>query len=241
MALFSRNPISCLLLFLLMLPLLHAQAQEQDATDARFEAPADPAHDKVLKLHPAQLGLGELYVGYERSRTGYVSNEIGLSYIYRIYLQDGDSRTSRDLPVNTYGVGIRMSQRNYTSKKGNAPFGFFYGPAFGYRFLLFEDSSYELFGLPEPSQTDPNARYVGRLYLNTFDLSYQLGGQFRLNRHLTLEIAGGLGARLKYAYARDANKLLEGLFVGEKLISDSNGLVLVTPLPQLKLSVGYSF
>ncbi|MFT2007046.1 ABC transporter ATP-binding protein [Pontibacter sp. 13R65] len=241
MALSFKNRAIYILGFLLLIPLLSVQAQDEQAIDSKFEAPANPAHDKLIKLHPLQLGLGEIYVGYERSRTGFVSNEIGLSYINRIYLKDGDSRFSRDKPVNTHGVGIRMSQRHYTSKKGSAPFGFFHGPTFGYRFILFQDSSYKLFGLPEPNQTDPNVRYVGRLYLNTFDLAYQLGGQFRLTQHLTLEIAGGIGARLKYAFSRDADELLEDLFVGKKIISDTNGSILVTPLPQLKLSVGYSF
>ncbi|TXK52819.1 ABC transporter ATP-binding protein [Pontibacter qinzhouensis] len=237
----TLNKVVSLCSFLLVLSLVSVQAQRLDSLEAKFEAPANPGHDKVIKLHPVQLALGEIYLGYERARTQFVSNEIGFSYIHRIYLKDGDSHTSRDLPLNTHGVGIRMSQRHYTSKKGNAPFGFFHGPSFGYRFILFQDSSYEILGLPEPNQTDPDARYVGRLYLNTFDLTYQLGGQFKLSNHFTLEVAGGIGGRLKYAYARDADELLHDLFVGKEVLSDTNGAFLVTPLPQLKLSVGYSF
>ncbi|WP_114777342.1 ABC transporter ATP-binding protein [Botryobacter ruber] len=230
--------------FLLLLPLSAVQAQTEDDDDYRNEQEyrqkilaGNP--NRILKVHPLQLG--EIYLAYERVRAGDVSNELGLSYIYRTYLKDGDSNLSRDKARDTKGLALRMEQRHYTSKEGNAPYGFFHGPFFGYRFLLFDDSSYEIFNQPEPDVNDPDARYIGRLFLNTFDLAYRFGYQFRLNKHFALEVAGGLGVRAKYGYSKNANELLQDLFVGKEITSQRNGVLLATALPQFKVALGYSF
>lgn len=213
---------------LLWVPLLQAQAQDGDD----FQE-IDPAHDRVLKVNPLQLG--EISLSYEKLRTERVSNEIALSYIYRTYL-NGDEWLPEDTRVQ--GAGFRMSQRKYSNKGKGQPFGFFHGFVFGYRFMVFEE---DVFGLPEQNPDSPGYRFVGRLYQNSLDLSYQLGVQFKLSGHLTAEVAGALGGRVKYALANNAAELLTDNIIGHAVVAEDNSAIFVVPMPQLNVSVGYSF
>ncbi|OKL40669.1 hypothetical protein [Pontibacter flavimaris] len=225
----SKYVFATLWLVLLMLPLRHTLAQ--DTTEAVL---MDPAHDRILKLHPLQMG--EVYISYEKMRTERISNEFGLSYVYRGYLKSEDF-----LPddVKVGGVHIRMSQRYYTSKKHDGvPLGFFHGPMFGYRFMAFEEGA-----LDSPFEDPDNSfgRQVGRLYQNTLELNYQLGGQFLVGKKLTVEVSAALGARLKYALAKGADELLTENIIGHALVAEQNSAIFITPSPQLNVSVGYSF
>lgn len=222
-------------LALFILTINTAQAQEEDIDEPEISQ-IDTAHDRVIKVHPLQIG--EIYLSLEKLRTGKVSNEYGIGYVYKSYLKgetdDWEDFESRDV----VGIAVHMAQRYYTSKKKTAPFGFFHGPVFGYRFLVFEKN---VFRLQEQDPNSPNYRFVGRLYQNSIDLSYQIGGQFLLGNHFTLELAGALGGRVKYAKATGAEELLPKYIIGHKLISDESSLIAATPLGQLKFSLGYSF
>ncbi|WP_347157433.1 ABC transporter ATP-binding protein [Pontibacter chitinilyticus] len=226
------------LLALLLLPPAGAKAQQQGPDEDLQEVEVrniNPAYDHVLKLHPLQLN--ELYLSYEKLRTNHVSNELGLSYLYKAYLDGGDNLLDNGKKVQ--GFAVRMSQRHYTSKKrSGTPFGFFHGPMFGYRFMVFEENALDQ---PQLSPEDPDYRFIGRLYQNSLELNYELGWQFKLGTHLNLAVSGALGARVKYAYAKGAGALLENYIVGRTLTSDGNSAVVVTPSPQLNLSLGYAF
>ncbi|GAB3826073.1 hypothetical protein GCM10028895_36440 [Pontibacter rugosus] len=137
------------------------------------------------------------------------------------------------------GLHVRMSQRYYTTKKHRGtPFGFFHGPLFGYRFMVFEEN---VFGLPEQNPNDADYQFVGRLYQNTVELNYQVGGQFKLGRHLTAELSAALGGRLKYALSKGAGELLTDNIIGHALTAEDNSAIFVVPSPQLNFSIGYSF
>jgi len=218
---------------LLWMPLGKAQAQVEDEVQQDEVQQIDTAHDHVLKVNPLQLG--EVSLAHEKMRTERVSNEIGLSYIYRSYF-NSDEWLPEDKRVQ--GVGIRMSQRKYSNKRTGSPFGFFHGFVFGYRLLVFDK---DVFELPEQRPSDPDYRFVGRLYQNSLDLSYQLGAQFKLSNHLTAEAAAALGARAKYARATNAGDLLTDNIIGHAVMAETNSAVFVVPLPQLNLSVGYAF
>ena len=215
-----------LLAVLLWVPLVQAQAQDEDEMQE-----IDSAYDRVLKVNPLQLG--EVSLSFEKMRATRVSNEIALSYIYHTYL-NGDEWLPEDVPVQ--GAGVKMSQRRYTKNNRGRPFGFFHGFVLGYRLLVFEVG---VLGSQDPSS--PDYRFVGRLYQNSLDLSYQLGGQFRLSKHLTAEVAGALGGRIKYALAKNAADLLTDRIIGHALVAEDNSAVFVVPLPQLVISVGYAF
>ncbi|WP_276499561.1 ABC transporter ATP-binding protein [Pontibacter litorisediminis] len=217
------------LVLLLMLPLRHTLAQRADA-----EALPDTAYSRILKIHPLQIG--EVYFSYEKMRTDRISNEFGLSYVYRGYLKSDDF-----LPddVKVSGMHIRMSQRYYTSKKHDGvPFGFFHGPMFGYRFMAFEEGVFDS-PFEEPGNTF--GRQVGRLYQNSLELNYQLGGQFLLGKHFTMEVSAALGARLKYALAKGADELLPENIIGHALVAEQNSAIFIVPSPQLNISAGYTF
>lgn len=223
------------LLSLFILAAGAAKAQEQDL-DAPDVQGMDKAHDRIIKVHPLQLG--EVYLSLEKLRTERVSNEYGIGYIYSSYLK-GETDDWQDFEAkDVMGIGIHMSQRHYASNKKHAPFGFFHGPVFGYRFLVFDKNVFEL---PEQDPTSPDYRFVGRLYQNSVDVSYRIGGQFLLGNHFTLELAGSLGGRVKYAKATSADELLPQHIIGHELIKDESSLVAATPLAGLKFSVGYSF
>ncbi|MCC9136568.1 ABC transporter ATP-binding protein [Pontibacter silvestris] len=216
-----------ILAFLLLLPLTTVLAQTEEPFDGPDEI--NTAHSHVIKIHP--LRIGEITASYEKQRTSRVTNEFGMSYIYKSYTRDVWAPKGE----NVFGVGMFSSQRHYTSKKHDTPFGFYHGPVFGYRFIKFEEGVFDL------SEDAPDRRYVGRLYQNAMDLSYQVGGQFQMGNHLTMEISGLLGGRVKYAYSKGARELITNNIIGYVLTSDESSAVMITPLPQLVLSVGYSF
>ncbi|WP_299705834.1 ABC transporter ATP-binding protein [uncultured Pontibacter sp.] len=210
-----------------------AQIEEQEKEDRAEMINIDRDHDRVLKIHP--LHYGEIFVSYEKVRAPNISNEFGLSYFYKLHMKgDGWSTNIKDV----MGIGIRMSQRYYTSKKKRAPFGFFHGPMFSYRFIVFERN---VFDLPDLPPSDPDYRFVGRLYQNALDLSYHLGYQFQLGQHFTTELSGGLGGRVKFAIARNGGDLIEQNIIGHVVHADEGAVFSVGPSPQLNFSIGYSF
>jgi hypothetical protein len=203
---------------------------KQEQEDRAEMRSIDREHDRVFKIHP--LHYGEIFLSYEKVRAPDVSNEFGLSYLYKVHLKgDGWSANAKDV----MGIGVRMSQRRYPSRKLRAPFGFFHGPMFQYRFIVFERDVFEL--PPEEMQ----ARYIGRMYQNVLDLSYHLGYQFQLGRHFTTELSGGLGARAKFGIARNGGELMENLMIGHVLRADEGSVLTVGPSPQLNFAIGYSF
>lgn len=211
----------------------YAQVEEQEREDRAEMANIDRDHDRIWKIHP--LHYGEIFVSYEKVREPNVSNEFGLSYLYKSYFKgDGWTPEAKDV----LGIGVRMSQRYYTSKKKQAPFGFFHGPMFSYRFLVFERN---VFDQPELPPSDPDFRLVGRMYQNALDLSYHLGYQFQLGRHFTAELSGGLGGRVKFAIARNGGDLIEQNIIGHVVLADEGAVISVGPSPQLNFSIGYSF
>jgi hypothetical protein len=222
-----------LLLCFFTLGTAYAQIEEQEREDRAEMTDIDLDHDRILKIHP--LHYGEIFVSYEKVREPGVSNEFGLSYLYKSYFK-GDGWTPD--AKNVMGIGVRMSQRYYPSKKKQAPFGFFYGPMFSYRFMVFERN---VFDLPDLPPSDPDFRFVGRLYQNALDLSYHLGYQFQLGRHFTTELSGGLGGRVKFAIARNGGDLIEQNIIGHVVHVDEGAVLSVGPSPQLNFSIGYSF
>ena len=224
-----------LLLFLACLPLSFASAQtEEDLENKRDLQQIDRDHDKIIKLHP--LHYGEIFLSYEKVRTPNISNEFGLSYIYKSYFKGDDWFSPEGQTV--MGVGLRMSQRYYTSKKKSPPFGFFHGPMFAYRFMVFDR---DVFGKQGLSPNDPNFRYVGRFYQNSLDLSYHLGKQFQLSQHFTAEISGGIGARFKLARATSGAEFIKEVIIGHELYSEESSVIVVAPTPQLNVGIGYAF
>ncbi len=235
----SKRAVILYFLLLLLLPFGYTQAQTLEEEEELEEEELqeirniDHDHDRLFKLHPLQFG--EVYLAYEKVRAPRISNEIGLGYVYSSGLK-GDMW----FPENkkTTGIAVRMSQRYYPTKKKLAPFGFFHGPMFGYKFLAFEEN---VFGLHELPPDDPNYKFVGRLYQNSLELNYQLGGQFMLSNHLTLEIAGGLGGRLKYARAVGGEQEMLDTIIGHVLTSDENSVIAAVPTPHLKISIGLAY
>ncbi len=226
------------LLLWLTLLCLTAQAQRgQEADpDAKDITEIDKSRDRILKLHPLQLG--EVVLSLEKVRSNRIANEYGIGYIYKVYLH-GETDDWEDVEGHDVkGISIHMMQRHYTSKVRSAPFGFFHGPVFGYRGILFDKN---VFDLPEQDPNSPNFRYVGRLIQHSLDVSYQIGGQFLMGEHFTMELAGGLGGRMKYAKATSAKELLPEHIIGYEIIKDDSNYIAAMPLVRIKLSVGYAF
>lgn len=227
-----RQPVFVLLLLALSTGFAHAQVQVADEPETE-DIIINKDQDKVLKFHLLQPG--EIYLSYEKLRSSRISNEFGLGYVYSGFLK-GDNWYPDSKRAN--GVAVRMSQRHYTSKKKDAPLGFFHGPLFGYRFMVFEKN---VFGQENLPSNDPNFVYIGRFYENALDLSYLAGTQLMLRKNLVLEIAGGIGGRVKYARAVGAGDLLADRMTGRVLRSERNTAASIVPLPHLNLSIGYAF
>ncbi|MEJ8801325.1 ABC transporter ATP-binding protein [Pontibacter sp. H249] len=218
----------------LLLSVNTAQAQLYEEEPQNIEDNAiNPDHDRILKLRP--LDIDRISFAFEKLRSSRVANELGLSYIYRAYFKNSGFLPEEE-KVN--GFGVRMSQRHYTSKKRQSPFGFYHGPVFGYQLLIFKEN---VFGLQDLPPSDPNYRFVGRLYQNSLDLAYQIGWQFKLGRHFTTELGAGLGGRVKYARSVGADELLTENIIGHAVVAERNSAVFLMPLPLFNFSVGYSF
>ncbi|GAB3194372.1 hypothetical protein ABID22_000236 [Pontibacter aydingkolensis] len=213
-------------------PLSAAQAQHEDVIDSEDKV-LNPEHDRIIKFRP--LDIDQVSFAFEKLRSSRVSNELGISYIYNSTFK-GSGFLPDEKKVN--GLGVRMSQRHYTSQKKQSPFGFYHGPVFGYRLLVFEKN---VFGVEDLPPSDPDYRFVGRLYQNSLDLSYQLGWQFQLGRHFTLETGAGLGGRVKYARAVGADELLTDNIIGHAVVAEKNSAIFLVPLPQFNFSIGYSY
>ena len=223
---------------IMLAPITMAQAQDEEALDTEDKV-INTAHDRIIKFRP--FDLGQVSFAYEKLRSSRVSNELGLGYIYATYLKDSGEGAGfitgpEEKKVN--GLSVRMSQRHYTSNKKLAPFGFYHGPVFGYRLLIFERN---VFGVEQLPPSDPDYRFVGRLYQNSVDLSYQIGGQFQLGKHFTTEVGLALGGRIKYARSVGADELLTENIIGHAVVAEKNSAIFLVPLPQFNFSVGYSF
>ena len=223
------------LIIMMLLPLSAVQAQQEEGLVQEPESRViNTDHDRIIKFRP--FDIGQISFAYEKLRSERVSNELGISYVYRTYFKDDFPFGLKEADVA--GVHIRMSQRHYTSKKRMAPFGFYHGPTFGYRLMIFDKN---VFGQEDVPPTDPNYKYVGRLYQNSLDLGYQIGWQLQLGRHFTTEVGIGAGGRIKYARSVGAEELLTENIIGHAVTAERNSAVFVVPLPQVNFSVGYSF
>ncbi|MHA6249453.1 ABC transporter ATP-binding protein [Pontibacter sp. CAU 1760] len=241
------------MIVMLSLPLFAAQAQDLDLIQE-----VDPSYNRVLKVRPVQLGM--ISISSEKLRMNRVSNEYSLGYIYKAYLGNTSGSFFEDMiakksadgtqepgftaddfelkEADVQGISFVMSQRKYSKKNEGKPFGFFHGPVFGYRFVLFAK---DVFEQPEQDPNDPDYKYIGRLYQNSLDLSYRVGAQFRLVGHLTADAGLSIGARAKYAQAKNAGTLITDNIIGYNIMADENSALTVVPLPQLSFSVGYAF
>lgn len=221
----------------ILIPFSAVQAQDEEPIDT-LDKVINTDHDRIIKFRP--VDVGQISFAFEKLRSSRVSNELGLGYIYSTYFKDsGDSgflSGPEEKKVN--GLSVRMSQRHYTSNRKLSPFGFYHGPVFGYRLLIFDRN---VFGMEDLPPSDPNYRFVGRLYQNSLDLSYQIGWQFQLGRHFTLETGAGLGGRMKYARSVGADELLTENIIGHAVVAEKNSAIFLVPLAQFNLSVGYSF
>ncbi|MDX5348340.1 MAG: ABC transporter ATP-binding protein [Hymenobacteraceae bacterium] len=192
-----------------------------------------PELDHVLKYYPTQLG--EVHLAYEHVLDTERSNEFGLSYIYKSY---ANSNTWFGNFEECVGVGFRMSQRNYTTKKHSAPFGFFYGPAGSYKFVLFHENA-----IPQ-YRYDSNGNIiggVGRVTQHSLALQYLIGYHVVPWGRLSLEIVGGLGGRLIVGRARGGEQDLDNFIIGHTLKSDRHTVIKATPAPTLNAAVGWAF
>jgi hypothetical protein len=220
---------------LLLLPFLIYPAQAQDGPE--------PVYSGVWKVRPLQFG--EYYVAFENVKETDQTNEIGIGYIYKSFVRaaEKDKNTLTGLYSNFVddeaytvsdcnGLIMRMSQRNYTSADREAPFGFYHGPAVTLRFIAFQGDL--LRESPE--------EVIGRLYQGVLAFHYQVGYQTSIGKHLTLEVFGGVGARLKVATAKlSKGRVEERVIAPLKISPDNNSAIGAAPELHFNMSVGYAF
>ncbi|KAA9340218.1 hypothetical protein [Adhaeribacter soli] len=208
---------------------------------AQAEAP-ERTYSGIWKVRPLQFG--EYYISYENVKESDQSNEIGLGFIHRSFVRatEKDRNTLGGFYGNfldeeeyaiseTAGIVLRMSQRNYTSLTKGAPNGFYHGPAITYRFIAFD---------PDLLRTYENET-IGRMYQHVLAFHYQLGYQFILAKHLSLDLFGGVGARAKLATAQLSKGRTEDRVIGPVKVTDKNSTLAGAPALHLNLAVGYAF
>src|SRR6478609_4637798 len=180
--------------FLFLLPLF-SFAQDDENWNQTYHG--------AIKVRPLQFG--EIYVSWENIKHEDQSNEIGLGFIYKTFV--GTSEQDKNTLGSPYkafldeekytisdaaGIVVRMSQRNYSSKTRDIPEGFYYGPVYMYRFIAHD---------PDLLRTFPN-EVIGRMYEHVLSFHYQIGYQFILGKHFSVEPYFGAGVRGKYATAQ---------------------------------------
>ena len=198
----------------------------------------------VWKVRPLQFG--EYYISFENVKETDQTNEIGLGYIHKGFVRavDKDKNTlsgfySNILDDEAYAVSdangfvLRMSQRNYAGSGGReAPYGFYRGFAAMAKFIAFDGDLLREF----PDEV------IGRMYQGVVGLDYQIGYQAIIARHLTLELFGSVGARVKVATAKLSHGRVEDRIIAPVKVSlDENSVVGAAPALHLNMSVGYAF
>jgi hypothetical protein len=208
------------------------------------QAQGETEYSGTWKVRPLQFG--EYYISYENVKETDQTNEIGLGYIHKSFVRatekdkntlsgfydiflDGDTYTISD----ANGIVMRMSQRNYTGSGGReAPYGFYHGFAATAKFLAFDGDLLREF----PDEV------IGRMYQGVLGLDYQVGYQVIIARHLTLELFGGIGGRVKVATAKLSHGRVEDRMIAPvKFSLDDNSTVGVAPALHLNMSLGYAF
>ncbi len=197
----------------------------------------------VIKVRPLQFG--EYYASYENIKHDDQSNEIGLGFIYKSFVgaNEKDRNTLNDF-YSTFideeeyaisdvaGIVVRMTQRNYSSKTRDIPEGFNYGPVYMYRFIAYH---------PDLLRTVEN-EVIGRMYQHVISFHYQVGYQFILGKHLSIEPFFGAGFRAKYAKAQISKGRTEERVIGPvKVTPDKNSTIAGAPSLNLNFQVGYVF
>lgn len=222
----------CLLLASLVFP-----------TSTQAQADVSGAYRSVIKVRPLQFG--EFYASWENIKHEDQSNEIGLGFIYKSFVGANDrDRNTLASPYNSFideeeyaisdvaGIVVRMSQRNYSSKTRDIPEGFYYGPVYMYRFIAFD---------PDLLRTVEN-EVIGRMYQHVLSFHYQVGYQFIIGKHLTLEPFLGAGFRAKYASAKISKGRTEERVIGPiKVTPDDNSTIAGAPSLNLNVQIGYVF
>jgi hypothetical protein len=218
----------------LMLPIL-AVAQDDDNWNQTYHG--------AVKVRPLQFG--EVYVSWENIKFEDQSNEIGLGFIYKTFVGTSEKdRNTLESPYNSFldeekytisdaaGIVMRMSQRNYTSKIHEIPEGFYYGPVYMYRFIAHD---------PDLLRTFEN-EVIGRMYEHVISFHYQIGYQFILGKHFSVEPYFGAGVRGKYATAKiSKGRTEERVIAPIKITPETNSTIAVAPSLNLNFSIGYVF
>ena len=198
---------------------------------------------RVIKIRPLQFG--EFYASWENIKHDDQSNELGIGFIYKSFVgaNDQDRNTLNDF-YSTFideeeyaisevaGLLVRMSQRNYSSKKRPIPEGFNYGPVYMYRFIAYD---------PDLLRTYEN-EVIGRMYQHVVSFHYQIGYQFIFGKHLTVEPYFGAGFRGKLAKAQISKGRTEERVIGPiKITPDQNTTIAGAATLHFNVAVGYAF
>ena len=200
-------------------------------------------YKRVLKVRPLQFG--EFYASWENIKHDDQSNELGLGFIYKSFVRANDQdRNTMESPYDSFideeeyaisevaGIVVRMSQRNYSSKTRDIPEGFYYGPVYMYRFIAYH---------PDLLRTFEN-EVIGRMYQHVLSFHYQIGYQFILGKHLTVEPFFGAGFRAKYAKAQlSKNRTEERVIAPFKITPDQNSTIAGAASLNFNVQVGYAF
>ena len=222
------------LLLHFLLPTQNLQAQDDDLSSP---------YRRAFKVRPLQFG--EFYVSWENLKHEDQSNELGIGFIYKSFVgaNEKDKNTLNDFYSTfideekyaiseTAGIVVRMSQRNYSSKKFAIPEGFYYGPVYMYRFIAYD---------PDLLRTFEN-EVIGRMYEHVLSFHYQIGYQFILGKHLSVEPFFGAGFRAKYATAQISKGRTEERVIGPiKITPDQNSTIAGAPSLNLNVQIGYVF
>lgn len=222
------------LLFSLLFSTQTLHAQDDDLTTP---------YKRAFKVRPLQFG--EVYLSWENIKHDDQSNELGIGFIYKTLVGTSEQdRNTLESPYNSFldeekyamhdaaGIVVRMSQRNYSSKTKDIPEGFYYGPVYMYRFIAHD---------PDLLRTFEN-EVIGRMYEHVLSFHYQLGYQFILGKHLTVEPFFGAGFRGKYATAQlSKGRTEERVIAPIKITAGDNATIGLAPSLNLNVAIGLAF
>ncbi|WP_143017370.1 hypothetical protein [Catalinimonas alkaloidigena] len=190
---------------------------------------------RQLKLHPLEAGVSAVRIEYEAGQ-GRKSWQWGMAYVHHVQREGEGFAWVERAPAQ--GVTFRLARRWYNAKS-EAPRGSYFSPLLFYRLATTSKTE---------SNLDAEGHYVEEkkhIHYQVLGLQALFGHQARWGQHVTFDVYGGVGARLKYGWVppqqTDPLYYPTTELLGKTLVSNEQNALLWTPSLQLGVALGYLF
>lgn len=149
---------------------LTSYAQQTDVNDQYFDDGGISTTNSIIKVNFVSTLMGNPMIHYERLLAKFFSVDLGVGYVLPYYIPEFMELATFEPYVEKPKTGYSFSVNPRYWPLKNAPEGFYYG-------LLFRQRHYNC---------ESNTVILR-------DITYVIGGQYNLTRHVNLNIDMGIG------------------------------------------------